>query len=81
MINRVKCPAQLRGCDTAFTWIALSRLLYFPPPPGFLTTAMAAAVISVIPPKIGEIRSKGRLATAIAAITSVTIAFIGGCLK
>ena len=69
-------PAQLRGCDTAFTWIALSRLLYFPPPPGFLTTAMAAAVISVNPPKIGEIRSKGRLPTAVNAITRVKIAFM-----
>ena len=76
MINRVKYPAQLRGCDTAFTRVALSRLLYFPPPPGFLTTAMAAAVIRVNPPKIGEIRSKGRLPTAIPAITRVKIAFM-----
>ena len=60
----------------AFTWIALSRLLYFPPPPGFLTTAMAATVIRVNPPKVGEIRSKGRLATAMPAIKMVKIAFM-----
>lgn len=51
-------------------------LLYFPPPPGFLKTARAAAVSRVIPPATGEMRSNGRLATAITAITRVNIAFM-----
>lgn len=59
-----------------FGRVVIFFAFYFPPPPGFLTTAMAAAVSRVNPPKIGEIRSKGRLPTAMPAITRVNIAFM-----